>query len=159
MTIVYLGLGSNIGNKEYYLKSALDQIARLPKTHLKLISPFYITEAWGKTDQDDFLNLVCQIQTELNALELLEYCQKIEVDLDRVRHEKWGPRTIDIDILLFGNELISKPTLKVPHPFMTERAFVLVPLSDIAPHDLQIKGIPLYQFLEKIDSSTVKRKD
>ncbi|EQC69396.1 2-amino-4-hydroxy-6-hydroxy-methyl-dihydropteridine pyrophosphokinase [Streptococcus sp. HSISB1] len=147
MTKVFLSLGSNIGDKKAYLESALNKLNQLPKTQVVSISPFYETAAWGKIDQDDFLNLCCELETSLSAQELLVNCQQIEKDLDRVRHEHWGPRTIDIDILLYGDDHINEENLKVPHPYMTERAFVLVPLHDIAP-SLDICGKSITSYLK-----------
>lgn len=156
MTKVFLSLGSNIGDKKTYLESALNKLNQLPKTQVVSISPFYETAAWGKTDQDDFLNLCCELETSLPAQELLVNCQQIEKDLDRVRHEHWGPRTIDIDILLYGDDHINEENLKVPHPYMTERAFVLVPLHDIAP-SLDICGKSITSYLKKLNLEEVRK--
>ncbi|HEM6115768.1 2-amino-4-hydroxy-6-hydroxymethyldihydropteridine diphosphokinase [Streptococcus pluranimalium] len=131
MTVVYLSLGSNLGDKLAYLKQAIQRLSQLPKTRFVKASSFFQTAAWGKTDQDDFINAVVQLDTDLEALELLYQCQEIEMDLDRVRHEHWGPRTIDIDILLYGEATYHSPELIVPHPYMMERAFVLVPLAEL----------------------------
>lgn len=133
MTSVYLSLGSNIGDRKDYLMTALNRIKHLPNTSLKTVSSLYETTAWGKTDQDDFLNCCCKLETSLSPQELLLSCQKIERDLNRIRHEHWGPRTLDIDILLYGDDNIATDQLQIPHPYMTKRAFVLVPLAEIAP--------------------------
>lgn len=156
MTKVFLGLGSNIGDKKAYLESALNKLNQLPKTQVTSVSPFYETVAWGKTDQDDFFNLCCELETSLPAQELLVNCQQIEKDLDRVRHEHWGPRTLDIDILLYGDDHINEENLKVPHPYMTERAFVLVPLHDIAP-SLDICGKSITSYLKKLNLEEVRK--
>lgn len=156
MTKVFLSLGSNIGDKKAYLESALNKLNQLPKTQVTSVSPFYETAAWGKTDQDVFLNLCCELETGLPAQELLVNCQQIEKDLDRVRHEHWGPRTIDIDILLYGDDHINEENLKVPHPYMTERAFVLVPLHDIAP-TLDICGKSITSYLKKLNLEEVRK--
>ncbi|HZK44275.1 MAG TPA: 2-amino-4-hydroxy-6-hydroxymethyldihydropteridine diphosphokinase [Syntrophomonadaceae bacterium] len=132
MTIeVYLSLGSNIGEKKLYLQKALIQIGKLKETEVIKFSSLYITEPWGKTDQDEFLNQVIQIKTSLPAIDLLHSLQKIEINMGRHRSEKWGPRRIDIDILLYGDQVIHTEELKVPHPFMKQRLFVLVPLEEI----------------------------
>ncbi|MGT2832882.1 2-amino-4-hydroxy-6-hydroxymethyldihydropteridine diphosphokinase [Streptococcus halotolerans] len=131
MTVVFLSLGSNMGDKLAYLNQAIQALSEIPQTQLVNVSSFYQTVAWGKTDQDDFVNAAVELETNLEALEVLRECQQIEKDLDRVRHEHWGPRTIDIDILLYGKETFNMPDLKVPHPYMTERAFVLVPLAEL----------------------------
>lgn len=132
MTEVYLGLGSNMGDRQRYLNMALDSLEQLPETNLVQISSLYETAAWGMTNQADFLNLVCKVETSLEAHDLLCRLQKIEKELDRVRIQHWGPRTIDIDILLFGNQVLETEVLKVPHPYMDQRAFVLIPLAEIA---------------------------
>lgn len=156
MISVYLSLGSNIGDKKAYLEAALDRLNQLPQTTVAAVSSFYETAAWGKTDQDDFLNICCQLETELDAQQLLTECQKIEKDLQRVRHEHWGPRTIDIDILLYGNETIATENLSVPHPYMTERAFVLVPLEEIAPQ-LQLNGQSISSYLAHLNVQEVRK--
>lgn len=156
MISVYLSLGSNIGDKKAYLEAALERLNQLPQTSLAAVSSFYETAAWGKTDQDDFLNICCQLETELDAQLLLTECQEIEKDLHRVRHEHWGPRTIDIDILLYGSEHIATESLKVPHPYMTERAFVLVPLFEIAP-SLEICGHSITSYLKTLNLEEVRK--
>ncbi len=156
MTSVYLSLGSNIGDKKAYLLSAIERLEQLDKTVVKSVSSFYETAAWGKTDQDDFLNICCELETDLAPQELLLACQKIEKDLKRVRHEHWGPRTIDIDILLYGDETIATENLNVPHPYMTERAFVLVPLEEIAPK-LQINGKSISSYLAPLNVQEVRK--
>ena len=156
MISVYLSLGSNIGDKKAYLEAALERLNQLPQTSVTAVSSFYETAAWGKTDQDDFLNICCQLKTELAAQQLLIECQQIEKDLHRVRHEHWGPRTIDIDILLYGSEHIATESLKVPHPYMTERAFVLVPLFEIAP-SLEICGHSITSYLKTLNLEEVRK--
>lgn len=130
-TRVYLGLGSNIGDKKGYLRKARELIAGLPETEILEVSSLYLTKAWGNTLQDDFINQVIAIKTGLKALELLQKIQEIEINMGRCRVEKWGARIIDIDILLYGSEVIHTGELVVPHPFMKQRLFVLVPLEEI----------------------------
>ena len=156
MISVYLSLGSNIGDKKAYLEAALERLNQLPQTSLAAVSSFYETAAWGKTDQDNFLNICCQLKTELAAQPLLIECQQIEKNLHRVRYEHWGPRTIDIDILLYGSEHIATESLKVPHPYMTERAFVLVPLFEIAP-SLEICGHSITSYLKTLNLEEVRK--
>lgn len=157
MTTVYLSLGTNMGNRQAYVQEALTALNKLPQTQLDKVSAIYETAAWGNTHQADFLNLVCQLETDLSAHDFLNACQQIERDLGRVRHEHWGPRTIDIDILLYGEEIIKSDDLTVPHPYMTQRAFVLIPLADLnstltIPNTDQ--SVP--DFLEKLDKSDVR---
>ena len=132
----YLLLGSNLGEREQYLADALKLIAtRIGNIFAK--SAIYETEAWGKTDQPGFLNLAIGVETELSALQLLENALKIEASLGRIRHEKWGARLIDIDIIFYNDEIVDfGEQLQIPHPEMQNRKFVLEPLAEIAP-DLQ----------------------
>ena len=116
MTRVYLSLGSNMGDRQDYLQKAVEALNDLPETEVKAVSSYYETAAWGLTEQADFLNLALLLETQLPAETLLRSCQQIEKDLDRVRHEHWGPRTVDIDILLYGQEIWETEHLKVPHP-------------------------------------------
>ncbi|KPJ22915.1 2-amino-4-hydroxy-6-hydroxymethyldihydropteridine diphosphokinase [Streptococcus phocae] len=157
MTLVYLSLGSNMGDREGYLTKALEFLAALPQTKLSRQSHIYETAAWGKTDQADFLNMACQLETDLTPTELLELIQGIEERLDRVRHEKWGPRTIDIDILLFGDLSYETRVLQIPHPYLTQRAFVLIPLLEMDAN-LRLPGDKrlLMDYLAPLDQSDLK---
>ncbi|WNZ87618.1 2-amino-4-hydroxy-6-hydroxymethyldihydropteridine diphosphokinase [Streptococcus iniae] len=156
MSNVYLSLGSNQGDSFTILNKAISALGNIKETKLLTISSFYKTPAWGKTDQSDFLNLATYLETELDAQSFLQACQKIERDLGRVRHEKWGPRTIDIDILLFDHLTIHSDNLIIPHPYMTQRAFVLVPLLEINPKlSLDGKGDYLKNYLDKLDQSDI----
>ena len=158
MTKVYLSLGSNMGNRQDYLKKAVESLDRLLETEVKAVSSYYETAAWGLTDQADFLNLALALDTQLPAESLLSACQAIEKDLDRVRHEHWGPRTVDIDILLYGQEIWGTEHLKVPHPLMTQRAFVLVPLLEIAENLVEPQTGQAYKkYLSQIDTSDVRK--
>ncbi|HEL2149625.1 TPA: 2-amino-4-hydroxy-6-hydroxymethyldihydropteridine diphosphokinase [Streptococcus suis] len=130
--LAYLSIGGNMGDRLAYLKAALEALDHHPDCRLGLVSPIYETPAWGKTDQADFLNLACQVYTDLSAQDFLSVCQNIEQELDRVRIEKWGQRTIDLDIIFWDEEKIQEENLIVPHPYAHERAFVLKPLAEIA---------------------------
>lgn len=130
--LAYLSMGGNMGDRLAYLQAALAKLDQHPDCQLGLVSHLYETPAWGKTDQADFLNLACQVHTNLSAQDFLSLCQAIEQDLDRVRIEKWGERTIDLDIIFWDEETIGEDNLLVPHPYVHERAFVLRPLADIA---------------------------
>ncbi|MCR1231770.1 2-amino-4-hydroxy-6-hydroxymethyldihydropteridine diphosphokinase [Streptococcus suis] len=130
--LAYLSIGGNMGNRKSYLEAALEKLDKHPDCRLGSVSHIYETPAWGKTDQADFLNLACQVETDLSAQEFLTFCQEIEQDLDRVRIEKWGQRTIDLDIIFWDEEKIQEENLIVPHPYAHERAFVLKPLAEIA---------------------------
>jgi 2-amino-4-hydroxy-6-hydroxymethyldihydropteridine diphosphokinase len=131
-TDVFLSLGSNEGDRQGNLDKTILRIGKEAGTIVK-VSSVYRTAAWGKTDQPDFLNQAIQLETSLSPEELLEKVLAIEHSLGRVRTEKWAMRTIDIDILLFGQTTMTSPHLSLPHPELANRRFVLVPLNDIAP--------------------------
>ena len=128
----YLGLGSNLGDRADYLKKAVEALAS-SGIKIEAISRIYETEPWGVEEQPEFWNQVVEVETILEPLELLHVCQEIEQRLGRERHEHWGPRTIDIDLLIYDNRFSKSEELMLPHPFLEERAFVLTPLREIAP--------------------------
>jgi 2-amino-4-hydroxy-6-hydroxymethyldihydropteridine diphosphokinase len=129
---VFLGLGSNLGNREENLLKAQKLIdKKVGKVHSK--SSIYETAAWGITEQNAFLNQVLEIETVFSPDAVLHLLLKIEKNMGRIREIKWGERSIDIDVLYYNNEIISTENLVVPHPFIQERKFVLVPLCEIAP--------------------------
>lgn len=123
-----------MGDREELLIRAIQMIDRIPNISVRRSSSLYETEPVGYTEQGRFLNLALQIETFLAPCELLVHMQKIEAELGRKRMIRWGPRTLDIDILLYGTECIQQEGLQVPHPRMIERAFVLIPLAEIAPN-------------------------
>lgn len=129
----FLGLGSNMGNLNEILASAVEMINDEYTTVVKS-SKLYKTAPWGYTQQNDFLNQVIEISTTYEPLELLRHLQKIELDLGRKREIHWGPRTVDIDILFFDDFKMYHPDLIIPHPYISERQFVLEPMCDIAAH-------------------------
>ncbi|MGA1839365.1 MAG: 2-amino-4-hydroxy-6-hydroxymethyldihydropteridine diphosphokinase [bacterium] len=129
----YLGIGSNLGNRIKNLEIAAAALSRHPHIKINSFSSFYETEPVGYKKQGWFINQVIQIETSLSPLDLLKAIQKIEDDMGRKRVVKWGPRTIDIDILLYADLLIVHSSLTIPHPHLTKRRFVLVPLAEIAP--------------------------
>ncbi|MFS4466079.1 2-amino-4-hydroxy-6-hydroxymethyldihydropteridine diphosphokinase [Staphylococcus haemolyticus] len=137
MVQAYLGLGSNIGDREQQLQDAIKIIDSIEGISVTKISPIYETAPVGYTEQPNFLNLCLEIETELEPKELLEYCLETEQRLHRVRDIRWGPRTLDVDILLYGDKVIEEDDLEVPHPRMGERAFVLIPLNDIASAQIE----------------------
>ncbi|NRD77493.1 2-amino-4-hydroxy-6-hydroxymethyldihydropteridine diphosphokinase [Bacillus sp. BRMEA1] len=135
-----IALGSNIGDRYANLIDAIKMLTGFSDIHLVNYSSVYETDPVGYEDQDQFLNMVMEIKTTLNAQQLLERCLKVETDLGRKREIRWGPRTLDLDILTFNQENIETEKLVVPHPRMLERAFVLVPLSEMKP-DLYLPGM------------------
>ncbi|MEN1727339.1 MAG: 2-amino-4-hydroxy-6-hydroxymethyldihydropteridine diphosphokinase [Pseudomonadota bacterium] len=141
MTRAYVGLGSNQGPSESLLQDAVSALDLLPHTSVSAVSPLYRTPPWGVTDQDDFLNAVVALDTALEAEDLLRALLTIERTAGRRRDgRRWGPRTLDLDLLVYGDSVIETEALHVPHPRMHQRAFVLVPLCDLAP-DLAIPGL------------------
>lgn len=137
MTRVYLGLGSNLDSPIENLRSARATIANEPHIEEIAFSSFYQSPPMAGMNQPDYINAVMAVETDLSALELLATMQKIENQHGRIRSQRWGARTLDIDILLFGEEIVDLPDLKIPHYGMAERAFVLQPLFEIAS-DLEI---------------------
>jgi 2-amino-4-hydroxy-6-hydroxymethyldihydropteridine diphosphokinase len=129
----YIGLGSNLGDKEANLKRALELLDRSQGVRVKRVAAFYRTAPVGYTRQDWFLNTVAEVETALEPRELLMLLLAIEKELGRVRTVHWGPRTVDLDLLLFGGEEIDTPDLVVPHPRLSQRAFVMAPLAELAP--------------------------
>lgn len=128
---VYLALGTNLGDRAANLRAAIDALA--PEVMLTAESPIYETEPWGYTDQPAFLNMVVSVQTDFSPLELLDYLKNLEQTLGRAPSFRNGPRLIDLDILLYDDWVMDTPRLVIPHPHLHERAFVLVPLADLAP--------------------------
>jgi 2-amino-4-hydroxy-6-hydroxymethyldihydropteridine diphosphokinase len=129
--IAYIGLGSNLGDRERNVLQAVELLAA--SVQVTAVSSLYCTEPVGRGDQADFINAAVQIGTTLSAAELLSLCRSIEDRMGRSRDERWGPRTIDLDILLYGDAVLDLPGLVVPHPRMAGRRFVLEPLAEIAP--------------------------
>lgn len=135
-TIAFVGLGGNVGDAAATLREALAALDGLPGTRLLRASPLYRTPAWGHVDQPDFVNAVAKLETDLDPRTLLDALLDVERQFGRDRHEddaRWGPRTLDLDLLLFADAMIDEPGLRVPHPYLHERAFALVPLAAIAP--------------------------
>ena len=139
---VLIGLGSNLGGRQKMLASAIEKL--LPEIRPIALSRIFETPPWGFTDQPAFLNQAIQAQTRLSAQETLDALKRIEIDLGRQPNFRYGPRVIDLDILFFNDDVINTDTLVIPHPELTRRAFVLLPLLDIAPdyfHPLEKKSI------------------
>ena len=140
--IAYLGLGGNVGNVAAAMQAGLDGLKAQPQVDVTAVSRVYKTPPWGPVEQDWYLNACAEIETSLSPTQLLDMVLSIERSLGRIRGTRWGPRTLDIDILLFGDKPVSLEHLTIPHPRMTERAFVMVPLADIAPQRI-IAGYPV----------------
>lgn len=152
----FLGLGGNLGDPAAAMAAALQALDADDAVKIIAVSSLYRTPPWGVADQPDFLNAVAAIDTRLGAQALLYLCLDIERSLKRVRNERWGPRLIDIDILLFGDQQIDEEGLQVPHPRMNERAFVLMPLAEIAP-DIALGGQTAQERFRALDSEAILR--
>jgi len=150
-----LGLGGNVGDVAAAFVHALSRLADAPGVRLARISSVYRTPPWGKLDQPAFLNMAALVETTLPARALLALCLEIEQALGRRRLERWGPRTLDIDILTWGEARIDEPDLEIPHPRLAERAFVLAPLADIAPH-MQVGGREVGEWLARADRAGIE---
>jgi 2-amino-4-hydroxy-6-hydroxymethyldihydropteridine diphosphokinase len=157
--ISYLGIGSNLGDPIENCRRALREIASLKNTQVLRRSSLYRTQPVGNASQDWFVNGVLEIRTAFTASQLLEALQWVEQALGRVRTEKWGPRTIDIDILLFGREIVETGDLVIPHPEMHKRRFVLVPINEIAPYVIHPRyGVSMKGLLDRLaDDLAVER--
>ncbi|PLT30836.1 2-amino-4-hydroxy-6-hydroxymethyldihydropteridine diphosphokinase [Peribacillus deserti] len=147
----YLSLGTNMGDRVKYLRDAVQLLHNDTEIGITSISSIYETDPVGYVDQERFLNIVLEVKTSKKPDELLRKCQQIELELGRKREIRWGPRTIDLDILLYNHENIETESLSIPHPRMHERAFVLVPLIEINPGlSLPMIDKPLSEILEAI---------
>lgn len=131
--VAYISLGSNIGNSFLHLKEAVQLIHEIEKTSIMQVSSVYETDPVGMEDQEAFLNMVVEVKSDLNPQQLLAKCLEVENHLGRKRVIRWGPRTIDLDILLYNADHIKTESLIIPHPRMHERSFVLIPLLEINP--------------------------
>lgn len=155
MNKAYLGLGTNMGDREGYLRQACEILQNHTQINILKISKVYETKAWGYTEQDDFFNICVEIETELSPGELLKVCHLIEEELNRVRVIRWGPRTIDVDILFFNNIISEDESLTLPHPRIKERAFVLIPLMDLNK-ELIINNKPIYYYFSKLSKKEIE---
>ncbi|MTI64987.1 MAG: 2-amino-4-hydroxy-6-hydroxymethyldihydropteridine diphosphokinase [Firmicutes bacterium] len=157
MNKVYLGLGSNIGDTKENINKAIELLKENLNISITNKSSFYETEPVGYTKQDWFLNIVIEIETTLKPYKLLEYCQYIESELKRKRIIRWGPRSIDVDILLYEGFKSNDKDLIVPHPRMCERAFVMVPLYEINK-TIEINGKNIKEIIDNLDGEEIRVK-
>jgi 2-amino-4-hydroxy-6-hydroxymethyldihydropteridine diphosphokinase len=155
--LAYIGLGSNLKGPKEQIEKALRALSETKEITLLLVSSFYQSKPLMDMPGPNYLNVVCKIETDLGVFELLNFCQEIEENQLRVREVKWGSRTIDLDILLYGDQILSTQRLTIPHPEMINRAFVLLPLFEIEPGlKLPLLG-PLKGLLERIKPSDVEK--
>jgi 2-amino-4-hydroxy-6-hydroxymethyldihydropteridine diphosphokinase len=151
VTIAYVGLGANLGPREVTLLRAVDLLGEADGVEVVAVSQLHETEPVGVVDQPPFLNGAVAIETTLGPRELLDLLLEIERSLGRVRVERWGPRTVDLDLLVYGSETVDEPGLRVPHPRLHERRFALEPLAELAP-ELVVPGRgPVSELLAALD--------
>lgn len=156
MMIAYLALGSNLENPRLQLETAFSELEGLKQTRVLKRSSFYRTRPIGVLDQPEFINAVVKIETDLTPMKLLSGVLAIENKHHRIRHQKNGPRTLDIDVLLYGNQCMRECELELPHPRMKERAFVIYPLLEIDKALILPCGTPISDLAEKLDCSGIQ---
>jgi 2-amino-4-hydroxy-6-hydroxymethyldihydropteridine diphosphokinase len=155
MVNVFIALGTNLGDRAANLSAARQALA--PDVQVLAVSPIYETPPWGVTDQPAFLNQVVHTQTGLAPRRLLDLLKRLESELGRVPGVRYGPRQIDLDILFYGDQTLDEPGLTIPHPRLHERAFVLVPLADLAPNLRHpVTGETVVEMLGKVDRSGIR---
>jgi len=152
----YVALGSNLGDRRAHLEAAFTALAALPHTRLVARSAIFETPPFGPPGQQNYYNAAAALETALSPLALLDALLAIEQARGRVRRERWGPRTLDLDLLLHGDAVVQEPRLTLPHPAMLERAFVLAPLNDIAAEHI-IAGRSVSRHLSTLDQSGIHR--
>jgi len=159
MRRAYVGIGSNLGDREFLIRKAVESLRQLPQTNVSGVSSLYDTEPVGETEQPPFLNAVAWIETELAPRELLWQMLLIEKRMGRVRSKRWGPRSIDLDLLFYDDELIEEPDLSVPHPEAHRRAFVLLPLLELDPNFRHpVTGETVRRMIQKLPPNPPVRK-
>jgi 2-amino-4-hydroxy-6-hydroxymethyldihydropteridine diphosphokinase len=149
MVNAYIGLGSNLDNPKGHVRQALEDLKTLPQSQLLLASKLYLSKPVGPQDQDDFINAVVLLATTLEPLALLDELQAIERRHQRVRERRWGPRTLDLDLLLFGHQSLQHPRLTVPHAELSQRDFVIGPLLELCPDLALPNGTMIQELLQQ----------
>ncbi|MFX2610605.1 2-amino-4-hydroxy-6-hydroxymethyldihydropteridine diphosphokinase [Enterobacter mori] len=158
MTLAYIAIGSNLASPLEQVNAAVQALGEIPHSRIVAVSSFYRTPPLGPQDQPDYLNAAVVLDTDLDAETLLDNTQRIELQQGRVRKaERWGPRTLDLDLMLFGNEIINTERLTVPHYDMKNRGFMLWPLFEVAPDLIFPDGIPLRDILDKLHAEKPAR--
>jgi len=155
MTRAFVAIGTNVGDRQANVDAALSGLARLRDSRVRRASRLYESEPLGPAGQDAYYNLVAEIETDLGPRDLLDGCKAVERDMGRVKTVRWGPRVIDLDILLFGDASVDEPGLRVPHPEMLNRSFVLVPLAELAP-DAEIAGARVRDHAARFDGRDLR---
>lgn len=158
LVTAYIGLGGNVGDVFGNMRNAMHALDAHDQITVDRISSVYKTPPWGIKEQDWFLNACVSVETSLSGHELLTECLKAEKSLNRVREVRWGPRTIDLDVLFYGDSNIDEEDLEVPHPRMHDRGFVLLPMADIAP-ELNLRGKAIKDWLEHLETSEIQKTE
>lgn len=154
---VYISLGSNLGNPQLQIKQAINLLSTVPNSKVNNISSLYQSKPLGPQYQPDYINAVAELHTELTAHTLLNHLQDIETRQKRIRKERWGPRTLDIDILLYGDQIINDDRLQIPHAEMHKRSFVLLPLNELVT-DIEIPKLgSVHNLLQQIDTDDLTK--
>ncbi len=156
MTPAFIALGANLGDPVAQLREAAQRLRATAGLHSVQLSPIYFSAPVGVVDQPRFANAAVRLETSLDAHELLAVCHSVELAMGRVRTVRWGPRTIDLDLIFFGTLRVADEALTLPHPRWSERAFVVQPIYDLA-HDLIIDGVALSETLARLDRSDLQR--
>jgi len=157
MTTVYIGLGSNLADPQQQIIGAISAIKKIALSQVSQVSHLYFSRPMGPQDQPDYMNAVLALETKLSPLGLLDQLQGIENSAGRIRKDnRWGPRVLDLDILLFGDEVINNDRLTVPHYGMKEREFVLIPLAEIAPNLIMPDGNNITELSKQINANGLK---
>lgn len=157
MQTVYIGLGSNLHSPKQQVLKAMAKLKELPQTTFLCASSLYLTKPWGVEDQPPFINAVVKLDTQLQPHILLDELLAIEHEQGRVRDIRYGPRIIDCDILLYGEEQIVTPRLTVPHPYLVERSFVVIPLYEIAPNLILPSMLPLAEVIKQFVNEKIEK--
>lgn len=155
MEKVFVGIGSNLGEAKKQVETAISRLSKAAGIHLVRTASLYGSKPFGPIEQNDFVNTVVEIECALEPLELLELLKQVEQELGRVRSVRWGPREIDLDILIFGTRELSSDHLSLPHPGISERAFVLVPLAELEPELILPHGVAIGDALRRLDKGSV----
>jgi 2-amino-4-hydroxy-6-hydroxymethyldihydropteridine diphosphokinase len=159
VTRAYVGIGSNLGDREFLVRKAVAMLRDLPRTSVIRVSSLYDTDPVGDVDQPAFLNAVAWVETDLSPRELLWHLHLAEQRMGRVRAQRWGPRSIDLDLLFHGDATVDEPDLQVPHPEAHRRAFVLLPLQELDPDFVHpVTKEPIRKMIRKLDPNPAVRK-
>lgn len=158
MTSAFIALGANLGDPVAQLREAAQRLRNTAGLHSVQLSPIYFSAPVGVVDQPRFANAAVRLETSLDARALLAVCHAVEHTMGRVRTVRWGPRTIDLDLIFFGTLRLTDEALTLPHPRWSERAFVVQPIYELAP-DLIVDGVPLRETLAKLDRSDLQRAE